>query len=136
MSSYSIGLAGLSPLSVIRILISDHAVGIFDVVVDPHRPYVTNFCLQGRSRELTHTTAFLSQVRGLIISFSASVGRVLITYTQAFEFFEEYLGEKFPYPSYKQVFVEDIPTKCSSYGSLSLFRLGWKSSFPSFAHGS
>ena len=63
------------------------------------------------------------------MSFSTSAGKVLNpTYTQAFEFFEEYLGEKFPYPSYKQVFVEDLPTKCSSYGSLSLFRLGRKNS--------
>ncbi|ELR19389.1 PBS lyase HEATlike repeat domain containing protein [Acanthamoeba castellanii str. Neff] len=74
--------------------------GRFEIVVDPNLPYITSFCPPGKSKMLAHTTAFLSQ---------------------AIQSYEEFFGVKFPYESYKQVFVEDAYTKEDAYAGLSIF---------------
>jgi hypothetical protein len=68
--------------------------GRFEIVVDPNLPYITSFCLPGKSKMLAHTTAFLSQ---------------------AIQSYEEFFGVKFPFESYKQVFVEDAWAKVCTY---------------------
>jgi hypothetical protein len=41
---------------------------------------------------------------------------------QMFEFFEETLSNRYPYPCYKQVFVDSTVTDVTAYASMSILR--------------
>eukprot|EP01133_Synstelium_polycarpum_P013066 gene13066-15367_t len=74
------------------------AVGPFEIHPDPFVQNVTHFCLPHRVADLHHTVAFISQ---------------------AFTFYEEYLGAPFPFSSYKQVFVDEAGPP-SSFATLAV----------------
>jgi len=74
-------------------------VGPFEIYPDPFVSNVTHFCLPHKLSELKHSVHFFHQI---------------------YSFFEEYLGTLFPYTSYKQVFVEDVPQNSTSYSTLSI----------------
>lgn len=76
------------------------AVGPFEIHVDPVMPEVTHFCLPGLLPLLKHATGFLNEV---------------------FEFYEESLSCHYPYPNYKQVFVDNAYKDASSYATLAIY---------------
>lgn len=43
-------------------------------------------------------------------------------YFQAFEFYEEMLSVRYPYPSYKQVFVDEAYAESQTYSSMTIFK--------------
>ncbi|XP_038057385.1 transcription initiation factor TFIID subunit 2-like [Patiria miniata] len=75
------------------------AVGPFEILVDPVMPEVTHFCLPQLKPLLEHSTAFLHE---------------------AFDYFEECLGTRYPYSNYKQVFVDEAYKDYSSFATLSI----------------
>jgi transcription initiation factor TFIID subunit 2 len=75
------------------------SVGVYETVNDAQWPYITHYCLPNRQRALTHVTSYLPQI---------------------IAFYENYLGNKYPYSSYKQVFVEDAYSSVLSGASLSV----------------
>ncbi|XP_046847633.1 transcription initiation factor TFIID subunit 2-like [Xenia sp. Carnegie-2017] len=75
------------------------AVGPFEVHVDPVMPEVAHFCLPGLLPLLKQTTGSLHEV---------------------LEFYEESMSCQFPYPSYKQVFVDHSFEETSSYATLAI----------------
>ena len=79
------------------------AVGPFHIAVHPEMNELTSFCPPGLSALLKHTTSGLDKIC---------------------EFFEELLASRFPYASYKLVFVDEAPMdEVTSYAGLSLFPL-------------
>ncbi|VDP05586.1 unnamed protein product [Soboliphyme baturini] len=75
------------------------AVGHFKLFVHPEMNELSNFCPPDLLPLLSHTCKKLHK---------------------AFEFFEELLSFRYPYSSYKLVFVNDIPEDMISYLSLTL----------------
>lgn len=41
---------------------------------------------------------------------------------EAFEFYEETLSTRYPYPCYKQVFVDEVDVPVASYATMSVLR--------------
>lgn len=41
---------------------------------------------------------------------------------EAFEFYEETLANRYPYPCYKQVFVDEADVPVAAYATLSILR--------------
>jgi transcription initiation factor TFIID subunit 2 len=76
------------------------AVGPFKILPNPAVPEITHFCLPGLMPLLQDTTAFFKDVYG---------------------FFEDLLSTRFPYQSYKQVFVDEAFDEAQSYASLTIF---------------
>ncbi|EDW04189.1 transcription initiation factor TFIID subunit 2 [Drosophila grimshawi] len=76
------------------------AVGPFEIYADPQITHeVTHFCLPGMLPWLKHTVQYLHG---------------------AFEFFEETLATRYPFASYKQVFVDELDRKISAYASMTI----------------
>ncbi|RWS10616.1 Transcription initiation factor TFIID subunit 2-like protein, partial [Dinothrombium tinctorium] len=75
------------------------AVGPFEIMVDPFMHEVTHFCLPHLLPLLKETCAFLHE---------------------AFEFYEELLSTRYPYPCYKQVFVDEAYCEAQSYATLAI----------------
>eukprot|EP00795_Rhopilema_esculentum_P015795 gene15795-7100_t len=75
------------------------AIGPFETYIDPNMTEVTNFCLPGLLPLLRNSVSFLSEI---------------------FYFFEENLNSRYPYNSYKQVFVDETPHEVQSYASMSV----------------
>uniref|UniRef100_A0A8D9B9A4 Transcription initiation factor TFIID subunit 2 n=1 Tax=Cacopsylla melanoneura TaxID=428564 RepID=A0A8D9B9A4_9HEMI len=75
------------------------AVGPFEIYVDPFMHEVTHFCLP--------------PLKDLL---KVSVKNV----HQMFEFFEETLSNRYPYPCYKQVFVDSTVQDVTAYASMSI----------------
>ena len=76
------------------------AVGPFDIYVDPNMHEVTHFCLPHLLPLLKETCAFLHET---------------------FEFYEELLSFRYPYSSYKQVFVDETYSDAQTYSSMTIF---------------
>ncbi|KAK5983893.1 tRNA-dihydrouridine(47) synthase [NAD(P)(+)] [Trichostrongylus colubriformis] len=76
------------------------AVGQFSTYTLSDMAEVTNFAPVGLLSLLKHTVAPLDKI---------------------LEYFEELLSCRFPYPTYKQVFVDMIPDEVTSYSSMTLF---------------
>lgn len=75
------------------------AVGPFEVYVDPHMHEVTYFCLPDLMPLLKNTVRYLHE---------------------AFEFYEELLSTRYPFASYKQVFVDEVDTDICAYATMSI----------------
>ena len=75
------------------------AVGPFEVYVDPNMHEVTHFCLPQLLPLLKETCAFLHET---------------------FEFYEELLSFRYPYPCYKQVFVDQAYCDSQSYSTMTI----------------
>lgn len=75
------------------------AVGPFDVLVHPDMHEVAHFCLPQLLPLLKNTVGSLHK---------------------SFEFFEELLSSRYPYSSYKQVFVDESPVDLMSFSSFSI----------------
>uniref|UniRef100_A0A023F4P3 Transcription initiation factor TFIID subunit 2 n=1 Tax=Triatoma infestans TaxID=30076 RepID=A0A023F4P3_TRIIF len=75
------------------------AVGPFEIFVDPYMHEVTHFCLPGLMDNLKVSARYLHE---------------------AFEFYEETLANRYPYPCYKQVFVDETDVDVSAYASMSI----------------
>ncbi|KAK6049699.1 hypothetical protein COOONC_12795 [Cooperia oncophora] len=78
------------------------AIGQFSTYTLPDMAEVTNFAPVGLLSLLKHTVAPLDKI---------------------LEYFEELLSCRFPYPTYKQVFVDMIPDDVTSYSSMTLFSI-------------
>uniref|UniRef100_A0A158QP94 tRNA-dihydrouridine(47) synthase [NAD(P)(+)] n=1 Tax=Haemonchus placei TaxID=6290 RepID=A0A158QP94_HAEPC len=78
------------------------AVGQFSTFTLPDMAEVTNFAPVGLLSLLKHTVTPLDKI---------------------LEYFEELLSCRFPYPTYKQVFVDMIPDEVTSYSSMTLFSI-------------
>ncbi|CAG9538255.1 unnamed protein product [Cercopithifilaria johnstoni] len=89
----------LVPTSAINI---GFAVGSFTPVVHPDMPEITSFALPSLYPLVKHTTATIDRV---------------------FEYFEELLSCRFPFSSYKQVFVYQVPDEVTAYTGLSILSL-------------
>ncbi|KAL4001961.1 Peptidase M1 family protein [Acanthocheilonema viteae] len=89
----------LVPTSAINI---GFAIGCFTPVVHPDMPEITSFALPSLYPLIKHTTATIDRV---------------------FEYFEELLSCRFPFSSYKQVFVYQIPDEVTAYTGLSILSL-------------
>ncbi|VDN90247.1 unnamed protein product [Brugia pahangi] len=89
----------LVPTSAINI---GFAVGCFTPVVHPDMPEITSFALPSLYPLVKHTTS---------------------TSDRVFEYFEELLSCRFPFSSYKQVFVYQIPDEVTAYTGLSILSL-------------
>ena len=76
------------------------AIGPFEIHVDRAMPEMTHFAIPGVIDQLILTTQTTHQV---------------------IEYLEDLLSARFPYALYKQVFVEKLPEKTSSYASMTLF---------------
>ncbi|XP_070555415.1 transcription initiation factor TFIID subunit 2-like [Ptychodera flava] len=76
------------------------AVGPFEIFVDPYMNEVTHFCLPQLLPVLKHSTDRLHQ---------------------AFEFYEEVLGTRYPYSCYKQVFIDCAYIEAAAYASMTIF---------------
>ncbi|XP_077993072.1 transcription initiation factor TFIID subunit 2-like [Glandiceps talaboti] len=76
------------------------AVGPFEIFVDPFMNEVTHFCLPQLLPVLKHSADRLHQ---------------------AFEFYEEVLGTRYPYSCYKQVFVDQAYVESAAYASMTIF---------------
>lgn len=63
---------------------------------------VTHFCLPGLMENLKVSARYMHE---------------------AFEFYEETLANRYPYPCYKQVFVDEADTQVHAYATLSILRL-------------
>ena len=75
------------------------SVGPFEIFPDPTVPDVTHFCLPHLLPLLRFTVKWLPEV---------------------FKFLESRLRAKFPYPCYKQVFVDESYNEFSSYASMTI----------------
>nr|CAG4643703.1 EOG090X00M6 [Lepidurus arcticus] len=75
------------------------AVGPFEVLVDPYMNEVTHFCLPGLMPLLRSTARYVHEI---------------------FEYFEELLGARYPFPSYKQVYVDQMFREVTSFSTLSI----------------
>lgn len=73
----------------------------FEIYVDPYMHEVTHFCLPG-----------------LMDCLKVSVRHV----HEAFEYFEETLANRYPYPCYKQVFVDEADVSVHAYATMSVMR--------------
>ncbi|VDO63044.1 unnamed protein product [Onchocerca flexuosa] len=89
----------LVPTSAINIGL---AIGCFTPIVHPDMPEITSFALPSLDPLVKHTTATVDRV---------------------FEYFEELLSCRFPFSSYKQVFVYQIPDEVTAYTGLSILSL-------------
>uniref|UniRef100_A0A914UPH0 Transcription initiation factor TFIID subunit 2 n=1 Tax=Plectus sambesii TaxID=2011161 RepID=A0A914UPH0_9BILA len=78
------------------------AVGQFDISVLPEMCEVSSFALPGLGSLVKHSAANLDRV---------------------FEFFEELLSCRFPFGSYKQVFVDQATDEVTAYAGLTIFSL-------------
>jgi len=76
------------------------AVGPFEIFVDPNMHEVTHFCLPHLLPLLKDTVAFLHET---------------------FEFYEELLSFRYPYSSYKQVFVDEAYSESQTFASMTIF---------------
>ncbi|KAL1132516.1 hypothetical protein AAG570_010471, partial [Ranatra chinensis] len=75
------------------------AVGPFEIFVDPYMHEVTHFCLPGLMENLKVSARYMHE---------------------AFEFYEETLANRYPYPCYKQVFVDEVDVPVSAYATMSI----------------
>ncbi|XP_054290180.1 transcription initiation factor TFIID subunit 2-like [Macrosteles quadrilineatus] len=75
------------------------AVGPFEIFVDPYMHEVTHFCLPGLIEPLKVSARYMHE---------------------AFEFYEETLANRYPYPCYKQVFVDETDIPVAAYATLSI----------------
>lgn len=75
------------------------AVGPFEVYVDPQMHEVTHFCLPGLMPLLKNTVRYMHE---------------------AFEYYEELLSTRFPYPCYKQVFVDEADSDVHAYATMTV----------------
>ncbi|KAM3724314.1 Transcription initiation factor TFIID subunit [Dirofilaria immitis] len=89
----------LVPTSAINIGL---AIGCFTPVVHPDMPEITSFALPSLYPLVKHTTSTIDRV---------------------FEYFEELLSCRFPFSSYKQVFVYQVPDDVTAYTGLSILSL-------------
>ncbi|KAF6025697.1 TAF2 [Bugula neritina] len=76
------------------------AVGPFECHIDPNMNEVKHYCLPHLMPILKSTTATLHE---------------------AFEFYEEMLSVRYPYPAYKQVFVDEAYTDSHICSSITIF---------------
>uniref|UniRef100_A0A915PKF7 Transcription initiation factor TFIID subunit 2 n=1 Tax=Setaria digitata TaxID=48799 RepID=A0A915PKF7_9BILA len=89
----------LVPTSAVNI---GFAIGSFTPVVHPDMPEITSFALPSLHPLVKHTTSTIDRV---------------------FEYFEELLSCRFPFSSYKQVFVYQTPDEVTAYTGLSILSL-------------
>ncbi|CAH2264572.1 jg21294 [Pararge aegeria aegeria] len=75
------------------------AIGPFETYVDPHMNEVTHYCLPHLMQILKNTVRYLHE---------------------AFEFYEETLSTRYPYPCYKQVFVDETEDDSTAYTTMSI----------------
>ncbi|XP_026465105.1 LOW QUALITY PROTEIN: transcription initiation factor TFIID subunit 2-like, partial [Ctenocephalides felis] len=75
------------------------AVGPFETYVDPHMHEVTHFCLPQLMPLLKNSVRYMHE---------------------AFEFYEETLATRYPYPCYKQVFVDETVQDVAAYTTMSI----------------
>uniref|UniRef100_A0A1B6LDU4 Transcription initiation factor TFIID subunit 2 n=1 Tax=Graphocephala atropunctata TaxID=36148 RepID=A0A1B6LDU4_9HEMI len=75
------------------------AVGPFEIFVDPYMHEVTHFCLPGLMQSLKVSARYMHE---------------------AFEFYEETLANRYPYPCYKQVFVDETDVAVAAYATVSI----------------
>uniref|UniRef100_A0A0A9Y392 Transcription initiation factor TFIID subunit 2 n=3 Tax=Lygus hesperus TaxID=30085 RepID=A0A0A9Y392_LYGHE len=75
------------------------AVGPFEIYVDPYMHEVTHFCLPGLMDCLKVSARYMHE---------------------AFEYFEETLANRYPYPCYKQVFVDEADVPIHAYATMSI----------------
>ncbi|XP_077291969.1 TATA-box binding protein associated factor 2 isoform X2 [Arctopsyche grandis] len=75
------------------------AVGPFEMYVDPFMNEVTHYCLPQLMPNLKNSVRYLHE---------------------AFEFYEETLSTRYPYPCYKQVFVDEVEQDVSAYTTMSI----------------
>ncbi|CAH0692502.1 unnamed protein product [Chilo suppressalis] len=75
------------------------AIGPFETYVDPHMNEVTHYCLPNLLQILKNTVRYLHE---------------------AFGFYEETLNTRYPYPSYKQVFVDETEDDVTAYTTMSI----------------
>lgn len=75
------------------------AVGPFEIFVDPYMHEVTHFCLPHLMPCLKVSARYMHE---------------------AFEFYEETLSTRYPYPCYKQVFVDEVDVPVASYATMSI----------------
>lgn len=75
------------------------AVGPFEIFVDPYMHEVTHFCLPGLMENLKVSARYMHE---------------------AFEFYEETLANRYPYPCYKQVFVDEADVPVHAYATMSI----------------
>lgn len=73
----------------------------FEIFVDPYMHEVTHFCLPGLMEPLKVSARYMHE---------------------AFEFYEETLANRYPYPCYKQVFVDEADVPVAVYATLSILR--------------
>lgn len=69
--------------------------------VDPYMHEVTHFCLPQLLPLLQVSARYMHE---------------------AFEFYEETLGSRYPYSCYKQVFVDETPEEVAAYATMSIMR--------------
>ncbi|EDV23052.1 uncharacterized protein TRIADDRAFT_27954 [Trichoplax adhaerens] len=79
------------------------AIGYFEIFVDPKIPTVTHFCLPGLLPVLKHSVSL---------------------FHKAYDLYQSILSARFPFKSYKQVFVNESYNNCSTYSSLSILNTG------------
>lgn len=75
------------------------AVGPFEIYVDPHMYEVTHFCLPQLLPLLKNTVRYMHE---------------------AFEFYEETLSTHYPFPCYKQVFVDEMDCESAAYSTMAI----------------
>ncbi|XP_045542678.1 transcription initiation factor TFIID subunit 2 [Papilio machaon] len=75
------------------------AIGPFETYVDPFMNEVTHYCLPHLLQILKNTVRYLHE---------------------AFEFYEETLSTRYPYPCYKQVFVDETEDDACAYTTMSI----------------
>ncbi|XP_013190078.1 transcription initiation factor TFIID subunit 2 [Amyelois transitella] len=75
------------------------AIGPFETFVDPFMNEVTHYCLPHLMQILKNTVRTLHE---------------------AFEFYEETLSTRYPYPCYKQVFVDETEEDATAYTTMSI----------------
>ncbi|KAH7696142.1 TATA binding protein associated factor, partial [Aphelenchoides avenae] len=78
------------------------AIGHFEPYAIPELPEITSFCLPGLLPLVRHTVSSMNRI---------------------FTFFEEMLSCRFPYPSYKQVFVDQASDEVTSFAGLSVLHV-------------
>ncbi|XP_065577950.1 transcription initiation factor TFIID subunit 2-like isoform X2 [Artemia franciscana] len=84
------------------------AVGPFEVYVDPQMHEVTHFCLPPLLPLLKHVAKY---------------------FREALQFYEETLGSRFVYSSYKVVFVDEAYQDISSFASLTIMSVNFLHSY-------
>ncbi|OWA54791.1 Transcription initiation factor TFIID subunit 2 [Hypsibius exemplaris] len=80
------------------------AVGPFEVLTDPNRNEMVHYCLPKLMPLVKHSTSYLHE---------------------AFEFCEEYLSCRYPYNTYRQVFVDQTFTDLASYATVSVINCSY-----------